>query len=151
MRFQTFFKSVLFITFALWFGGFLFYSGFVISNAHAVLKDHEMVGMITQRVTPVLNFTGAVAVVLLFINHFKEIKTKLSLTLLIVIISTLIAQFFLHFFMSRYINLELLELTQHKKFYRLHRIYLILSTIQFFSLTGYIPVLIKSWSLKPSV
>lgn len=147
-----FFRSIVFIAFSLWFGGFLFYSAVVISNAHVILQDHETVGMITQRVTRVLNFIGVASCLLLISNLLKE-KLKLSpkqlkasYAILTAIVFTLLAQFLLHSSMSEYIDPVKHELSEYKKFYRLHRIYLIISTAQFFFLLACIPLTIKSWS-----
>ena len=145
-------RSITLFLFSLWFGGFLFYSSIVISNAHAVVGDHETVGMITQRVTGILNLIGVPTIGFLFLNLIQEKKKlpgnklKVSLILLSVITCCLIALFIFHTLMSQYIDPVKLELSEHKKFYRLHRVYLIISTVQFFSLVAYIPSFIKSLS-----
>lgn len=149
MNFNTVFKSLVFISFSLWLGGFLFYSAFVIPSAHAVLHDHETVGMITQKATRILNYIGLISCLLLLINFIKAKiflsakELKYSAILLGLIITSLLALFFFHYSMSIFIDPDKLELSEYKKFYRLHRIYLIISTVQFFCLIGYIPNLIK--------
>ena len=145
-------RSITLFLFSLWFGGFLFYSGIVISNAHAVVGDHETVGMITQRVTGTLNIIGVPTIGFLFFTLIQEKKKlpvnkfKASFILLSLITCCLIALFIFHALMSQYIDPVKLELSEHKKFYRLHRVYLIISTVQFFCLLGYIPSFIKTLS-----
>ena len=154
MKKNSLIKTIVFIAFTLWFGGFLFYSGFVISNAHEVLGDHETVGMITQRVTKVLNIIGIVTVILLYINLLKEQyvlkpkRFKMSQVLLGVLFLSLISLFIIHNMMSSHIDPEKLELSGYKKFYKFHRVYLIISTVQFFCLVTYIPTLLRTLSLK---
>lgn len=156
MKFSNIIKVTTFILFCLWFGGFLFYSGFVISNAYAVLGDHEIVGMITQRVTRVLNIIGVVSSLLLITNlvqskpSLSPKKLKVAKVLLGTVSLCLISLFIIHGLMSAYIDPEKLELSEYKKFYRLHRIYLIISTVQFFCLLGYIPSLIKMLNFETS-
>jgi hypothetical protein len=55
--------------FALWMGGFTFYSSFAIPAATELLEGgHRAAGFITQRVTQPLNICGVIALVLLLWN-----------------------------------------------------------------------------------
>lgn len=151
---KTLVKYLTLLSFCLWFGGFLFYSAFVISNAHAVLGDHETVGMITQRVTKILNIIGVVTICLLYANLLKERdyikhkRFKMSQFILGFLFLSLIGLFIIHNMMSKYIDPVKLELTEYKKFYRLHRVYLIISIVQFFCLLNYLSTLLRTLTIK---
>lgn len=62
--------------FALWMGGFTFYSSFAIPAATELLEGgHRAAGFITQRVTLSLNLCGVVALVLVLWNIFVGWRT----------------------------------------------------------------------------
>ncbi|NQZ55930.1 MAG: hypothetical protein HRT88_00425 [Lentisphaeraceae bacterium] len=155
-KIQILLRSLLIIFLSIWFGGFLLYSSVVISAAHKVLKDHTLVGLITQQVTNSLNVLGVITVVLLIIDFLvnKAVKlTRFSVIqslLLLIIGGGLLALFIIHNQMDSYIDIKAQDVVEWRQFYSLHKVYLIISTVQFFATLIYIPMMLLRWKKRDS-
>ena len=121
--------------FALWWGGFTFYAIVVIPTAQKVLHSHVKVGFITQEVTHWINLAAVLALALLL----WELLSATPLTLRrrrwlwaawLVMAAMQAALFLLHPALDRLLDFSAREITDEPLFYFLHRVYLILSTVQ---------------------
>jgi hypothetical protein len=132
------FRQWLVITLlALWWGGFTFYSVFVVHTGHFVLKSKLRQGFITQLVTKELNWLAVLtlAVVLwdIYLSHREGVSARLirfawaSWGIMAV---CLLVLFILHPDMDALLDGETRTVIDDDKFYRLHDWYLIVSTIE---------------------
>lgn len=118
------------LAFAIWLGGFTFYSAVVIPVLHEELGRFDT-GLVTQQVTRALNTTGCVAVFLGWMAAWAERSnecrwiSRVRLGLLAATTILLLALLSLHPIMDARLASGSL-----RGFYPLHRIYLNLSTSQ---------------------
>jgi hypothetical protein len=139
---------IIFITFALWWGGFTFYATWVVPTAHEVLGNHILAGMITQRVSHVLNVLTGVFIVVALVQFYFERGQKGELIPLSIIALGLIVLLFLHPQMDKFVLTETQSLTDKGAFYVYHRIYLVVSTIMW--LAGIVWLFIMRTSVRSS-
>ncbi|GAC1464446.1 MAG: hypothetical protein NVSMB9_03130 [Isosphaeraceae bacterium] len=142
---------------SVWVGGFTFYSAAVIPVLHDAIGTIET-GAITRQVTDTLNATGVVAVTSWWILVGTELGIRrgrgfrLRVGLLLTSTLILLAQFQLHVVMDQRLDTQSL-----KHFYRLHRFYLIGSTIQWATNLGMLGASLWIWgtgtppSIKPAL
>ncbi|MCP4192644.1 MAG: hypothetical protein GY768_18675 [Planctomycetaceae bacterium] len=145
-----FYRIPLLLLFALYWGGLTFYTGFVVRIAHAVLDDPMDGGLITQRVTVVLQMLGAVTVVLMACNcavvfwHSRKYGYPLigCTTLLS---CALIGLFLVHGHLDAVIDVEAFEIIDRDAFDAAHQRYNQLTTIQWLSAFAYLPITVFAW------
>lgn len=122
-------------TFALWWGGFTFYAVVVIPSAHKILHSHMRVGFITQQVTHWINLVAVLALVFLL----WELLSAALLTpqrrrwlwgAWLVMAAMQTALFILHPMLDRLLDFTAREIIDEPRFYFLHRVYLIVSTVE---------------------
>jgi hypothetical protein len=111
----------------------MFYGAVVVPVGASVLQSDQLQGFITRSVTNYLNLAGVVALSLwsldlAFTSVEKRKKFRWLLLLVMWIILGLLA--WLHIQMDGCLNLDLQYVIEERKFYSMHRVYLILSTIQ---------------------
>jgi ABC-type nitrate/sulfonate/bicarbonate transport system permease component len=122
---------------ALWWGGFSFYSAVVVPTGHLVLRSKIRQGMITQRVTNVLNGLAGVALVAFLwelysrrqqrkVNHSWTVGLMCALLLGL----SLALLCWLHTLLDLLLDPVARSVSDDDKFYFTHRIYLIIATIQ---------------------
>lgn len=121
---------------ALWVGGFTFYSAVVIPALDDALGSVDA-GFITQGVTNTLNAIGVAALVACSIWMSLELPTSgrlvRRLRMALVLISALILAFLILWHRRMDQHLDTIGLSG---FYRLHRVYLIASTMQWLANLG---------------
>lgn len=121
---------------AFWLGGFTFYSSVVIPVLHDRLGSPLETGLVTQRVTDVLNASGFATITLGWIGAFLKYPSQQSgrrrgrwavgaLVVTTVCLAILVA---LHRVLDRR-----LDGAEMQGFYPLHRLYLWVSTVQWFA------------------
>jgi hypothetical protein len=118
---------------AIWLGGFTFYSGVVIPILHEQLGSPLETGLVTQRVTVVLNQVGMVVSTLGWMVFAVEWlggvpargSRKLAASMLLVMTASLLALLILH----RMLDGRLAD-GEMKGFYPLHRVYVWVNTIE---------------------
>lgn len=120
---------ITFISFALWWGGFTFYATWVIPTTHEILGSHFAAGMITQRVSHVLNVLTAVFIIATLIQFYCERNEKRQLIPLSIIAFGLVVLLFLHPQLDKFVLTETQSLTDKQGFYIYHRVYLLVSTV----------------------
>lgn len=129
-------RSACSLGMALWLGGFTFYSAFVVPIAQDELGSFGS-GLITQRVTNVLNLAGLIALVPWWIAVWLDrarppaLLRRLNWTLLATTTLGLAWLAILHRIMDR-----TLETAEHAGFRAQHRIYLYVSTIMWIANIG---------------
>jgi hypothetical protein len=140
-RVARFYRFLLIALFAIWWGGFTFYALCVVPIGHEILHSKFRQGLITQRVSQTLNLLGIITLCACVLEHFVcsrvrgaesrrnagDLRTveiacwaamALSLTTLI----------YLHGHMDTL--LATLAENSDERFYRLHRAYLLISSLQ---------------------
>lgn len=137
------------LAFALWFGGLTFYALVVIPTAHGVLKSHLRVGFITQQVTHWINGTAAGALLLLlwelgetWMNRARRIR----LATWLVMASAQAALFALHPVLDRHLDPQTRDIANPDRFYELHRVYLIMTTVQWAAALVHLGAWLRAWS-----
>lgn len=127
---------------SVWVGGFTFYSAVVIPVLHESLGSLET-GYVTQRVTDYLNAAGAVAVALWWLAAWADrsagpaLARRVRLGSLAATTVLLLGLIGLHRVMD-----GRLESGSLRGFYPLHRVYLIVSTAQWFMNLGLMAVVL---------
>jgi hypothetical protein len=128
-----------------WVGGFTFYSAVVIPLLHEELGSSLETGLVTRRVTDVLNLLGIATITLGWIATFMERTGKLfttnrwrsTIVALAVTTVCLIILIALH----RVLDRKLDGADMHD-FYPLHRLYLWVCTVQWFANM----ILLRCWA-----
>jgi hypothetical protein len=137
--------------FALWWGGLTFYALVVIPVGQEVLKSHVKVGFITEKVTDRLNALGMFVLGVLLWNVFcswrassRPLRWGLGVTWLLA--ATLHgALFAIHPALERLLDPTAREVLDESKFYGLHRIYLVLTTVQWVSAVSHLFLALVAW------
>lgn len=129
----------------VWVGGFMFYGGAVVAILEDALGSHDA-GMVTRRVTNILNAIGAVVILWSIVLAWFERKigqrwaTRTRTGLLIVTTLCLVALAVLHIIMDNHLDHQL------PGFRRWHRNYLRVSTAQWLVNLGLLALYLKLWS-----
>jgi hypothetical protein len=128
------FLIVIALLYALWWGGFTFYAGFVVPQGMKILGDHFKMGLITQSVTNYLNAIGvsALFVSLLFMMFFNRQAGNIFRIIgwdwfVLALLQALL--FYVHHLLSISIQLISPDVPLERFFYNTHRIYLLASTV----------------------
>lgn len=118
---------------SVWLGGFAFYGGVVVPVLHEEIGSIRG-GSVTQRVTDRLNAIGVATVVVWWVRAGVERRstTRTGLALLAATSAILVGLIALHLMMDA----RLEEEGGLRRFYPLHRAYLIASTMQWFVNVG---------------
>ena len=146
-------RSLLLLTFALFWGGLTFYTGIAVRIAHDVLSDPMEGGLITQRVTSVLQLLGVVSAVLMLWNAAVVWKAcrRHSLWLLtcaVILSASLVGLFVVHGQLDAVISVEDAEVVDREKFVIGHRRYNQLTTVEWISSLLYLPITISAWRIQ---
>lgn len=143
-------RILLLLVFALHWGGLTFYTGFVVRISHDVLSDPMDGGLITQRVTAVLQILGVVTVVLMTCNCFVVARQsrKFGYALfgcVVLLCCSLIGLFVVHGQLDTIIDVETSAITDRDAFNTGHRRYNQLTTIQWLASLAYLPTTVFAW------
>ena len=122
---------------AVWWGGFTFYALVVVPTGHSVLRSKVRQGFITQQVTNQLNVLGAVTLALLLWQCAATRREtdspawfRTAAISWVVLAVTLALLFWLHPRLDALLDAEHRSVIDDTKFYALHRIYLVVATVQ---------------------
>lgn len=140
----------LLLVFSLFWGGLTFYTGFVVRISHDVLADPMDGGLITKRVTVLLQYFGAVCAGLMLLNTLlvKDAPKQYFIILMVcsVVLGCAVSGLFLvHGRLDAVIDVSAGEIIDRDAFTILHRRYNQLTTIQWIFSTLYIPVVVAAW------
>lgn len=143
-------RIVLLLAFALYWGGLTFYTGFVVRITHDVLSDPMDGGLITQRVTAVLQILGVVTVALMVCNCVVVVRQSRKYGYALVGCATLlgcslIGLFVVHGQLDAIIDVKVSEITDRDAFVAGHRHYNQLTTIQWLASLAYLPITVFAW------
>lgn len=133
---SNFVRITLLLAFATWWGGFTFYSSVVIPVGSEILGSARTQGFVTQVVTHWLNVAAALTIFMLALDLWlnrQSRKTKnfiLEIGITIGLMLCLTALVFLHPQMDELINAAGETILDEAKFYKIHRVYLWVSTVQ---------------------
>jgi len=122
--------------FAVWFGGFTFYTAIVVPIGTDVLGSSRTQGFVTQQVTNQLNFVGGFAIFfqlldLVCFRRDRSRKLNIGLTVTIVGIASLwIVLLVVHPMLDAMLEPEHQHVADESNFYQMHRVYLWASTVQ---------------------
>jgi hypothetical protein len=136
---------------AIWLGGLVFYAGAVIPSAHDALGNHRQAGFITQRVTEKINIVAVISLVIFGVAlafAWRGASVGLRISLLISWMLLAIGQgilFFLHPVLDGMLDASTQSIHDHRRFYGLHRAYIIVSTMQMFIGGVFLVALLACW------
>lgn len=152
------FRILLILSFSLFWGGLTFYTGFVVRISHDVLEDPMDGGLITQRVTNLLQYLGGVAVILMFLNSWQVRKQALlnqdsllkrysiSLTTInLILAASVCGLIVVHHQLDSVIDISNYEITDREQFVKSHRRYNQLTTVEWLSSIASISISLLAW------
>jgi hypothetical protein len=145
------FVRILFLfCFSLYWGGLTFYTGFVVRISHDVLNDPMDGGLITQRVTYILQTFGLAAVFLMGWNCIDVVRQSRKLGVLLIacvllLSFALVGLYLVHGQLDAVIDANASEITNRVAFDRGHRRYNQLTTIQWLACLAYLPITVIAW------
>ena len=152
---QIIHRVFLIASFAMWFGGFGFYVSFVVPVGTDVLGSAFAQGMITRQVSHWLNVVSAVAFAAMLIESGLDWNPKslsiwrVQFGLWILMIGSLFTLAGLHPMLDAMIDLEAGSVSDSDRFYDLHRIYLWVSTVQWFAGWIWLILMVVNWRIVP--
>jgi len=139
-------RFVVVFAFALWQGGFLFYTTFVVPVGTEELGATDQ-GFITRRVTLALNVVGAVTLLLMACDHFAcRARARWAIWAILALLQG--GLFYLHSKMD-----ALLDPASHDVatgFYGMHRVYLWASTLLWLFALAWLALALRAWN-RPRV
>jgi len=143
-------RILLLLVFAIYWGGLTFYTGFVVRISHDVLNDPMDGGLITQRVTEVLQMLGVVTVALMGCNCVAVVRQSPKYGYALVGFAallgcSLIGLFLVHGQLDAIIDVEASEIIDRVAFDAGHRRYNQLTTIQWLASLAYLPITVFAW------
>lgn len=143
-------RTLLLFSYALFWGGLTFYTGFAVRIAHDVLSDPMDGGMITQRVTVLLQYFAAATVVLMLANAIQVGRKlrKLGFTLAFCAITlgvTVGGLVIVHGKLDAVIDVEAVEISDREVFAANHQRYNQLTTVQWIASLVYLPLTVVAW------
>ncbi|MFK7820474.1 MAG: hypothetical protein AB8G99_17270 [Planctomycetaceae bacterium] len=146
-------RTLLVLTYALFFGGLTFYTGVVVRISHDVLSDPMDGGLITQQVTDVLQWLGAATAGLMLMNALAVRKVcsrrfKVLIGCAVVLAIAVCGLFMVHEFLDEVIDVAAAEITDRDQFVVGHRRYNQLTTVEWLATLIYLPVAISAWRLQ---
>ncbi len=148
---MLFINRVLFlIAFSVFWGGLTFYTGIVVRISHDVLTDSMVGGLITQRVTNMLQIAGGVTTVLMYWNAALvwRVSRKYGVALAVcslILTCSLIGLAIVHTHLDAVIDIDTAEISDRDAFTIGHRQYNQLTTIEWISSLSYLMITIAAW------
>ena len=145
-----FFRILFLLVFSLYWGGLTFYTGFVVRIAHDVLNDPMDGGLITQRVTVLLQFLGVTTLLLMLFNSALVVRSmpKFGYPLFacaVLLGCSLIGLFLVHGHLDAVIDVDASEIIDRDAFTIGHRRYNQLTTIQWLATLAYLFTTVFAW------
>lgn len=136
------------LAWALWMGGFTFYTSVSLRVAHKVLGNTREFGFVTQVVTDRMNLIGLVAVILLLAqvmthwNVFVRWRRLLLGSTWLILGLTLALLFNLHDAIDALLDFQRRVVTDDHSFERVHNRYELVATIQWFIAVVHLAVML---------
>ncbi len=148
-------RTLLVATFAVWFGGFTFYVSFVVPIGSEILGSAREQGFITQQVTHRLNLMCAIALVFMLVESIASwrrlpcCQRVVQLGSVLVVGLLLIWLFLLHPQLDQLLDVKRHRVLDRQNFYQIHRVYLWVSTFQWFFAWIWLFACIRGWGGAP--
>ena len=143
-------RVLLLLVFALFWGGLTFYTGIVLRITHAVVNDPMDGGLITQRVTSVLQILGVVTVVLMACNCVVVVRQSPKFGYVLIgcvtlLAGSLIGLFLVHGQLDTLIEAETYTITDREAFDTGHQRYNQLTTVEWLASLAYMTTTVFAW------
>ena len=143
-------RVLLVFSFALFWGGLTFYTGFVVRISHDVVSDSMEGGLITQRVTELLQWLALVAVTFMFWESFATWKlfprrAAIMIACCVAVGCSLAGLFVVHADLDAVISIETAEVIDRDSFRINHRHYNQLTTVEWIASVCFLPIAISTW------
>ncbi len=143
-------RILLLLVFAVYWGGLTFYTGVVVRISHDVLNDPMDGGLITQRVTVVLQMLGLVVALLMILNGLivvrKARRYGFALFICAAVLSCSLAGLYsVHQDLDSVIDVAEGVITDREEFTIGHRRYNQLTTVQWLACLTYLPIAVFTW------
>ena len=143
-------RLLFLFSFALYWGGLTFYTGFVVRISHDILNDPMDGGLITQRVTVILQILGAVTVVMMLWNALDVARYAkgrgITLGVCALALGLAVAMLFVvHAQLDSVIDVDASEITDRAAFKARHRRYNQVTTVQWITAVLYLPLTVFAW------
>lgn len=138
--------------FAVWLGGFTFYTAVVVPIGTDVLGSSRTQGFITQQVTNTLNLFGGIAIFLMVVELLQTAPKRgrrihRLLAASVVVIGLLWAMLVgIHPLLDALLEPEHENVMDEVRFYEIHRIYLWSSTIQWLVSWAWLTLILYDWT-----
>jgi hypothetical protein len=141
-------RYIMLLVFALWMGGFTFYTGFVIRIGTNVLGSERDQGFITQQATNWLNYIGILGVLVLGWNLLAERRGNRVRLLALAWLALLLLQIAL--FVIHPVIDHMLDPATHKihdlgHFFNWHRAYMATASLQWLIALIYLWLAMHLW------
>jgi hypothetical protein len=147
---MTWCRILFLLLYALWQGGFMFYGAVVVPVGAHVLGSETEQGFVTQEVTQWLNACGAVALAgwlgILLAEQRRARVSRSSVILWCGLLVSLLVLVIVHERMDKLLDAETHSVLEPEPFYAHHRVYLIVSTLQWLGAIGLLCLTIRQWS-----
>ena len=128
----------------------MFYGAVVVPVGTRVLESETEQGFVTQEVTHWLNGCGAAALVgwlgLLLAEQRRSGAFRASLGMWCGLAASLVLQVIIHERMDGLLDAETHSVLEPERFYGHHRVYLIVSTLQWLGAIGLLWLTVRHWS-----
>jgi hypothetical protein len=143
-------QFALLLSLMFWQGGFLFYSSVVIPAGANILRSETEQGFITQSVTNYLNLAGGVCLGIWLINlvldaNLRCWSARAAWTVWLLLVLGLCALGMIHVRMDDALDFSDHVVINDQGFYALHRIYLLVSSLQLVGALGLVIYMMKRW------
>lgn len=137
------------IALAIWFGGFTFYSTAVIATSQKVLHSQLRAGLITQQVTNWLNWISLPTLAICCWNWLAyRVQARRGWTFIMGVALAAMALAQIALFPAHWtLDAQIIgrEVGDEGQFFRLHRVYLVISTLQWCAALVYIWSALALW------
>jgi hypothetical protein len=154
---RKFISVLAVLAWALWMGGFTFFTSVTLRVGHKVLENYSEFGFVTQMVTDRLNVIGLVAVFLLILHlasHWRLLSPVPRIWLATswsILAITLGVMFWQHNQIDALIDLQQRTVTDHQTFNVIHSHYKMTATFQWIAAVSYLVVMLLNPVGRPAV
>jgi hypothetical protein len=134
----------------LWQGGFLFYAAVVVPMGTDVLGSFEQ-GRVTRHVTDWMNVIGAITLAILAWDQIGSSTLRRTRWAMWAILAMgLVMLAVLHPRIESYVDFSATGgISDYPAFYLWHRVYLYVTSTQWFVSLLYVAVMLRAWAAKP--
>jgi len=140
-------RIVVVVALGLWLGGITLYGLVVVPAGVKVLGSATAQGFVTQEVISRLNVLAVVALAGLAWNTLAT-RTRALVATWLVMIAAQVALFLLQPYVSALLDATTHQVSDHAAFYARHRIYLLVTTVQWLAALAYAGFALARWRVE---